>query len=1246
MAVSPIIKYIYNHGSDEVIRRGKRIFLTQGVKLVRKEDFTNQLIFKVRNDQYYNQYNVTVSKYLDEQTLSARCQCPYNMGEICRHEAAALFQLNDMILNQTLDAGRASFQQSHTMVRMPSIDLKSLRLFTSDRLFEEAEQLVKMNRVKIQSAANELVQAEAEEERGTYQIKLKRNDDKSFDTSCTCDETRHPLCKHKTALFLQLLNHHGPQYFDTIRNWDSQKNKLLSLYGYSLSDDLSGKFEFYYQDAKPFLKVLDPSIKKVSAAFNAPPVKEREAVPVPVVSTADYSKRIGVVINLQEKVYPYFSIDLVEGEMTPGEERFAGMISKLDLTKYVNPERYVTEDRELLTWGRKLQRAEINRYIAKNSPFGDLWENIIHSADDLSSESKELLYDYIHAKLLKLFNTLGLHNPVYLLPQGKPYRASSLQSVRYRHHQLYPILKVAKGKDQVQIDILLHADEEKFAHSENKLNNSLLYLIEDELFLINKAVDAARISVLLDLQKSEQTDWSRTMADHILPLSKHYEVEFEDGLIEYRQATEPVRALQLSEQGSYFIIKPVFQYGDVMAEWNDEHHISRLEDGRVLMIQRDKQAELAFVSMLQALHANLKKPEFEHHFAIHAKHALAQNWFFQFFDRLKQENILVYGYDDLRQFRIKKAKPNTKVYISSGQDWFDTELEIDFDGQAANLASVQKALAAKQNYIRLDDGTYGLLPDEWLKKFSLLFKMAEANGQTLKVSKYNFSVIDELHDLIDDEAVRQELMEKKEILLGENPERFQAIPVPEELQAELRPYQVAGFRWLCYLDSVSWGGLLADDMGLGKTIQTLSFLQYYKNKNESLQAIVVCPTTLLYNWENEINKFTPGLSYIIHHGPSRTSHPEELQDYDIILSTYGTLRSDVEMFVKNRYDYIVLDESQTIKNPSSKVAKAVQLLYCKNRIALSGTPMQNNTFDIYSQMNFLNPGMLGSKEFFKQEFAKPVDKFQEEETKQHLRKLIYPFLLRRTKEQVARDLPEKTEVTLYCEMGAEQRVIYDTYRNRYRSQILGTIDEQGIQKSQFAILQGLMKLRQICDSPAILNDGTHYDHHSVKLDELVREITENVGQHKALVFSQFLGMLGLIRAKLTELGIRYQYFDGSYTAQQREQAIRDFQDNEECSVFLISLKAGGMGLNLTAADYVYIVDPWWNPAVEQQAIDRTHRIGQTKNIFAYRMICRDTVEEKIMKLKEKKNLLVKDIVSDDSGMIKQLTKEDVQYLFS
>lgn len=1243
MALSSIIKYIYNYGSDEVIRRGKRIFLTDGVKLMRKDELTNQLIFKVRNDQYFNQYTVTISKYHDLSLIQARCQCPYNMGEICRHEAAALFHLNDMVINQTLDSSQAVFDQKHTVVRMKAIELKTLRLYTSNSIFEDAEHLSKYNKAKIGLAENEKVEAQFNIEGELFDVKLKRNDDKSFDTSCNCVETKHPLCRHKAALFLQILNSYGAQYFDSIRNWENQKNKLLSLYGYSLTDDLTGKFDFYYQDGKPFLKVLDASIKKVGAQTQV--IEKPSILPKPAEVT-DYSKRLGIVINTKEQDYPYFSLDLIEGEISTLTNQFSGNIVKLDTSKYIQPEKYVAQDRDLINHVRKVQKSEITKYIAKNSPFGDIWDNIIQTTNEWTQESKNLLYEYLHPKLLKLFNSLGDQNPVYLLPNGKPYKTSSLEAVQYKHHQLYPVIHINRAGNKVEMNIQVQIDDQVLPSNDNKLNNCLLYHFDNHLYLTQKASDATNLDILMQQQFASAVNWEAFLRDQMLPLSRQYETHFSEGLVEYKPKTAPKNVLYLSEQGPYFILKPMFEYYQDKAEWNSDASISSVDDGKILIIQRDKDAENRFIEIIQSLHTHLKKPELDNHFAIHSKHALQKNWFFLFFDKMKEENIEVFGYDNLRNFKIHRSKPTTRIQISSNLDWFDTEIEIDFDGEVAQLADIQKALAVKQNYVPLGNGTYGLLPEEWLAKFSLLFKMAESKGKKLKISKFNFSVIDELYDMIDDEDVRAELAEKKDMLLNENPEKFQHIEIPPQLQAELRPYQVAGFQWLAYLDHVKWGGLLADDMGLGKTIQTLTFLQHYKNKHEKLHVIVVCPTTLLFNWENEINKFVPELTYLIHHGPNRSSNADSLFNYNIIISTYGTIRSDVSLFAKHEWDYVILDESQTIKNPASKVAKAVQLIPCKNRFALSGTPMQNNTFDIFSQMNFLNPGMLGNKEFFKEQFAKPVDKMQDEEAKTHLRKLIFPFLLRRTKEQVAKDLPDKTEMTLFCEMGTAQRAIYDSYKNLYRSKILGTIETQGIDRSQFAILQGLMKLRQICDSPAILKDDQHYDNHSIKQDELIRELQENIGDHKVLVFSQFLGMLSLIREKLKENNIQYQYFDGSYTAQQRENAIRDFQDNPECRVFLISLKAGGMGLNLTAADYVYLIDPWWNPAVEQQAIDRTHRIGQTKNIFAYRMICKDTVEEKIMTLKERKNLLVKDIISDDSQMIKQLTKEDVAYLFS
>jgi len=644
------------------------------------------------------------------------------------------------------------------------------------------------------------------------------------------------------------------------------------------------------------------------------------------------------------------------------------------------------------------------------------------------------------------------------------------------------------------------------------------------------------------------------------------------------------------------------------------------------------------------LHSQFIRTENAQHLALKGNDVLKNNWFFLFIDAMQEMKVPVFGFDALKNFRFNTARPHTKIHISSNTDWFDARVDIVFGDQKVTINDVKKALSNHQQFVSLSDGTLGVLPEEWIKKYSLLFSIGENKSNQLRLSKYHVSVIDELYENRNEEELIIRLEEKYEQLRSFN--NIKEIPTPQNLDHILRPYQVHGLHWLNYLHEVNWGGILADDMGLGKTVQALSFLQHFRDLNNKLNALVVCPTTLMFNWENEIKKFTPQLTYRIHHGGDRTHAKEQLLQHNIIITTYGTLRSDIKLLMEIPFDYAVLDESQAIKNPSSKVTRAAGLLTAKHRLCMSGTPLQNNTFDIFAQMNFLNPGMLGSVEFFRQEFAVPIDKFGEKESKEHLRKLLFPFILRRTKEQVAKDLPEKTETILFCEMEDEQRRIYDAYRNDYRDKILGTIESQGIQKSQLTILQGLMKLRQICDSPSILNEDEKYPNHSIKLDELTREITENIGDHKALVFSQFLGMLALIKAKLKELGVKFEYFDGSTVATERERAIQSFQQDETCRVFLISLKAGGVGLNLTAADYVYIVDPWWNPAVEQQAIDRTHRIGQTKNIFAYRMICKDTIEDKIIQLQEKKRTLAKDLIADDDGFVKSLSKADVEYLFS
>ncbi|WP_298737009.1 DEAD/DEAH box helicase [uncultured Chitinophaga sp.] len=1243
MSLPQLLKYVYNNGTDEVIRRGKRIFATGGVELIEADPILRSATFRVKSDTHANYYKVSINKYHEIAGMSVRCQCPYNLGDICRHEAAALFQLQEMLDKNHFDSFETQYDQQHTLVKMKSIDLKTIKLLTSPEIFTEAEKILRHHKIQVRSAKDEKVEGLLKLEDGEYPLILQRNEERNFDTHCICDETEHALCKHKTAFFLQLLHANGPFYFDTLRNWDKEKNKLLAIYGYSLSDNLDGKFAFSYMEGKPYLRVLDPSIKRVEAPANG-----RQPVAPPPPPSITVTQRLGVVFNANETLFPYFRMDLVSGEVNDEQTAFVSLVNKLDLTKYIDFYQYKENDRDLISPVRKLQSGEVSKYLAKNSPFAGIWENITHeNAEELPTETKELMLEYLHPKLDKLFPLLAEHGLLFLLPNRQQFKTRNILPVQLGGGRLQPIFKTRSLPDAIEITCFVSIEGELVNVTENAWDSALLFLHKNMLHLFEHPQDALHVELFRNSGslRIPNAEWGVYLKDYLLPLSKQYQIQFDSSLLAEVDDVVPECHVYLKEMGETFIIQPGFAYHGHEVEWNDETRITVQEGNKVLIIHRNKEAEQQFVERLRGLHTNFSQPSGNNYFYLRSKEALKNNWFFLFFDTLKEMNIRVFGFDGLRNFRFSSHKPVTNLQISSGIDWFDAQIEVLYGDQRVSIKDIKHALANKQNYVQLADGSLGLLPEEWLRKYSLLFKIGEEKDKGLKLSKYNFSVIDELYEFIDDEAIVIELEQKRRKLLQFD--EIRNISLPHNVNATLRPYQESGFQWLNYLDEVKWGGILADDMGLGKTIQALTFVQHYKNKhNDKCLALVVCPTTLIYNWENEIRKFTPGMRYHIHHGPARQKNPEELQQSDIIITTYGTLRSDVQLLMKMEFDYVILDESQAIKNPQSKVTKAAQLLHTKNRLALSGTPMQNNTFDIYAQMNFLNPGMLGSVDFFRNEFATPIDKFQDEERKDHLRKLIYPFILRRTKEQVAKELPEKIETVIFCEMDAEQRHIYDAYRNTYRSKILGVIEDQGMERSQLTILQGLMKLRQICDSPAILNESEQYPNHSVKLHELTREMSENISNHKVLIFSQFLGMLALIKDRLQHLKIPFEYFDGSTSTHERERAIQNFQNNEECRVFLISLKAGGVGLNLTAADYVYIVDPWWNPAVEQQAIDRTHRIGQTKNIFAYRMICKDTVEEKILQLQERKKSLVKDIIADDTGFIKKLTKEDVLYLFS
>lgn len=702
-----------------------------------------------------------------------------------------------------------------------------------------------------------------------------------------------------------------------------------------------------------------------------------------------------------------------------------------------------------------------------------------------------------------------------------------------------------------------------------------------------------------------------------------------------------VRLSELNE--SNLMIRPEFSYEGIEIEYSDEpFHVEETQQA-IRITRRNKAEEKKLYDYLRTLHPTFNTQRNNPYYYLAFDDVMKRGWFIGMLRKVQEEGLSIHGFENLKKFRYTTHEPRITMHAGSAIDWFELKVTIQWGEQTVSLKEIRHAILSHQDTIMLEDGTLGHIPEAWINQYGLLLRTATEENGTLKLNTMHFTLLEDILDKIEGKGIRKDIDERKRKILEYD--TIQKTGLSTEIKASLRPYQLSGFHWLQTLDELGWGGCLADDMGLGKTLQAISFLQYVKEKYPASTQLVVCPTSLIFNWENELQKFCPTLKFHIHYGSQRELKETHFTDVDIVLTSYGMVRNDVAELSNFLWQYIILDESQAIKNPDARVTRAIRELRAVNRVILSGTPVQNNTSDLYAQFNFLNPGLLGNREYFNREFAVPIDKFGSQQKTRELKKLIYPFTLRRTKEQVAKDLPDKTVSVLWCTMEAEQRKLYNHYRDGYKKRLLTKIDEEGIAKSGMDVLEALLRLRQICDHPALVDKNAVEAQTSVKIEELIREVQENAGTHKLLVFSQFTQMLHLIREEFEKEGITYCYLDGKTPLKQRKEQVTQFQEDEGIKAFLISLKAGGVGLNLTVADYVYLVDPWWNPAAEQQAIDRAHRIGQKRKVFAYKMICKDTVEEKILKLQEKKQMLADDLIQEDAGFVKNLTRDDVEFLF-
>lgn len=1211
-------------------------------------------------------YTVTL-KGLQKDAVEGACTCPYDHGQVCKHQVAVAYAVDEILmladqislLSESVIKHPSSFNEqkfSKTAPILVSIPdpLENIKTYlkryitaslynTYNRLSYGMEIKVLTEHIDVDNPNLELEYKSALIYKGEddHLIKISKQDSKLM-MHCDCDATNKYLCRHQMAA-IEYLHENLTPWFWNEKRIDEEKQKQLKEYGYDIKDSYQEHFSFSIKQNKFVLIPKKQGVLKLSTYQTG-----IEALVNDIIYEGEAIKHTLPIINesgRNSKMIMGFGIWIDPNNDNAFEVfPFRGNVKKNDILSnsiYKINAKYFYEDLSILT--------NDEREIA---------QKIITCFKQVEGAAVDVLFKTIILELKTLLPEVNKY-PLYVLEgyldNSYSYYREKINPKRLTKIDKLDVLekealhfRVTEEEVYFLIEPLVTIKGRTYRMCQKNIDIKGAFLVKNKIFYLVDSFAQLRTLVVFktnDEIRIAKSEFEAYYKRFLEPLSKKYNIDF--SFMPKKQIVIGQNLIQkqlyLSEIHGFILLKPIMDYADKQVEILNKAKVQTLRNGVVEILQRDEALETDFIDFLQGLH-----PEFEtqnqNFFYLSPIQFTKDMWFLNAFEKLRENGVKIFGYDNLSIKKYNLNKPTMNINLESGMDWFDVKVEVAFGDIFVSLKDIQKSIVNKSKYIELDDGSLGIIPEKWLEKYAHLFRIATIKNEKLRVSKYQFSIIDTLYDQLDQNSeILERHREIKERLL--NFDKIQNIKKPRGLKATLRDYQKEGLNWLNFLNDYNFGGCLADDMGLGKTIQIISFLKHIKNTIKPKQAnLIVVPTSLIFNWQEEIQKFCPTLKVLVHTTGNRDRDSKTFKAKDIILTTYGIVMRDIEFLKKYKFHYIVLDESQAIKNPASQRYKAMKLLKANNRLVLTGTPIENNTFDLYAQMSFANPGLLGTMAHFKKHFSTPIDKDKNVEAANELRQLINPFMMRRTKEQVAKDLPEKTEQILYCTMAEDQQKLYDAYRNKYRNYLMGKIEEEGVGKSKMYVLEGLMKLRQICDAPQLLNDEESYAEESVKIKELIRHITKKTGKHKVLVFSQFVKMLSLIKTELNALNIPFEYLDGK--TKNRQDRVDNFQNNDEIRVFLISLKAGGTGLNLTAAEYVYLVDPWWNPAVEAQAIDRCYRIGQTKNVMAYKMICTGTIEEKIIKYQERKKQVSNDIIQTDESFVKSLSKETIVDLFS
>lgn len=877
------------------------------------------------------------------------------------------------------------------------------------------------------------------------------------------------------------------------------------------------------------------------------------------------------------------------------------------------------------------------------------YKKAIRPVDFFSKHFDNKVYDFIRPtleyKLLKVLELIG-NKPLYLMSKKDSYPAE--KRIKISENNTSILFHFRRNEDETRYFPTLKYDglrmEFMFKGAEVIINSQAWLLLDNVLYHFDEPLEGKKLTPFLNkryiaVSRATEKKYFETFVSSLIEKHSVYAEGFDIKTI--KEDASPVLTLYYSEEATSYL-QLSFNYGSHNFAQQADHKISvNLEYDEekdwytFSRIKRSLSWEEKQSKFLESL--NLKKDDALFGTYVPNKDTVSNvfEWLSNYQDELKNAGFQIKQETGSKHFFI--GKTTLDIEVVEDNDWFDVRAFANFGPYKIPFIELRDHILNRIQEFKLPNGEIAIIPEEWFAQYEHLFQFA-IKKDTLHLNKAHIGLLHEIseHTALTMSRKLQNLSNFEEIADVESPKNF---------KGNLRPYQQAGYNWFHFLQEFKFGGVLADDMGLGKTVQTLALLQRQKellvNTEHAKTSLLVLPTSLVYNWQKEAEKFAPELRILLHTGSYRSKDAYAFTHFDVVITTYGIIRSDEEMFGKFFFNYIILDESQNIKNPTSKSFKAIKTLKSKHKLALSGTPIENSVSDIWSQMHFSNPGLLGSYSFFQKEFVTPIEKKKDEETAKRLQALIKPFILRRTKDQVATELPPKTEQIIYCDMSEAQSEIYESTKSEYRNALLDNLVVQSTKGNQIALLQGLTKLRQLANHPLMVNQD--YASTSGKF-QAVLEMLKTISKegNKVLIFSQFVKHLDLFRDHFNKKNIPFAYLDGA--TKDRASAVQEFKNNDDIKIFLISIKAGGVGLNLTEADYVFILDPWWNPAVEQQAIDRSHRIGQQKNVFIYKFISKDTVEEKIVALQNRKKSIATSLVTTEESFVKSLSQDDLKEL--